>query len=223
MTGIYDSGRGGENTATHLRKIQAKEDIVLFCDRKNAPFGTKRPEELATLLSLAIEKLSSFGADKILIGCCTMCTVLDGLAEEYKSRCFEIITPTALAAMEKSNGKIAVLSTKRTAESRAFSKKLYECGFGGKVCEIPAGELVEIAERGYSHPRDKRKLSRYASEIESSGADTLILGCTHFGSLEKELCRLLPTVEIIDAAREGALAFAKAHPYVSGSGRFVKM
>jgi glutamate racemase len=65
--------------------------------------------------------------------------------------------------------------------------------------------MIEAGARGRRIGREcKKRLESIAERIERLGADTLILGCTHFTHLEVEIGRLLPRVRIISPATVGA-------------------
>ena len=149
MLGVFDSGVGGLTAVSVLRKLLKNEDIIFLADRENAPYGTKSAEELTRLVRLDIERLTDFGANKILMACCTASTVYDRLSDKEKAICYPIIEPTAKAAAKASkNGIIAVLATEATVRSEAFKKALLRYEKIHTVNEFSAGELVTLVEKG---------------------------------------------------------------------------
>ena len=50
----------------------------------------------------------------------------------------------------------------------------------------------------------------YLKEIRESGADTLILGCTHYPIIADIIADVLPNVTLISTGREAALAALKS-------------
>lgn len=214
MTGIFDSGDGGLSALSELRKLKPSIDICFFADRKNAPYGTKSESELIRLIKRDAEILKKAGADKILMACCTASTVYPHLPSGLKSLLFPIIRPAAdEAARLTRNGKIAVIATDATVRSQAFSRELLKKRGVSEVTEIAAQELVSLVECGKKDGRldgEGRKILFSAlSPVKSSGADTLILGCTHFQHLEMEIACMLPGITLVSAAREGAKEMAK--------------
>ena len=209
MIGVYDSGRGGERVADELRALMPGENILLLCDRQHAPFGTKSERELKKILTSGVKRLVCAGVRRVLVGCCTMCTVLDGIDGEYSDLCDEIILPTARRAVTKTkNRKIALIGTERTVRSGAFVKTVSYLSERTEVFGIEAQELVAISEGGgIVTEKDERSLDLVAKRVEATGADTLILGCTHFGEVAAALEKRLPHISIVDSAREGARAF----------------
>ncbi len=227
MTGIIDSGMGGLNALRILRKLTTDEDIIFLADRKNAPYGTKTPDELIYLTEKNISRLISLGCQRVLIACCTASTVWDRLSAEARDAAIPIIRPTANTALATTeNGKIAVVATAATVSSMAFPSAL------GKACvaQIEAQRLVGEIEGGAREGRIDKPLSDYLAELLltvcDSGADTLILGCTHFSSIQGEIAARLAAISerkihTVDSARESAHAAYRRIGAGSGEGKTV--
>ena len=210
MLGVYDSGMGGKFAASYLSTL-VDEEVHLLTDYKNAPFGTKDVSELVPVLERAVNTLSGIGVRKALLACCTMCTVLPFADEECKRYMFPITEHVARAAYSKTkNGKIAVIATERTVASGEFTKLLRKLCPDASVREIPTQYIVEIAESDTPPTRlQQQMLMKTGEEICSSGADCLILGCTHFSAVKDFFKEKLSGVAVIDSALVGALAFAE--------------
>ena len=190
MIGIIDSGIGGENTAKTVRRLYPALDILLLKDTKNAPYGTKSQNELVHITERNVELLLKNGASRILIGCCTASTVYHKLSDSAKKVSIPIIEPTAnLARVLTKSGKLALIATERTVKDGAFSRLL-----GNSLSlSMPCQSLVSLVEDGAHDGRLSQKEARFLddllSPLEHSEADTLILGCTHFPSLENEILK----------------------------------
>ncbi len=217
MIGVFDSGDGGLSAIREIRCIIPNADILFLADRKNAPYGTKTRQELIRLVSADIEKLSELGAEKILMACCTASTVFKYLPSELRKSVLPIISPAANeASLMTKNGKIGVIATEYTVHSGAFSRELSKFPNVNSVYELPTQELVTCIEGGMRDGRitesEKLALYRMLSPLKEKNIDTLILGCTHFSHLEREIGACLPRVKIISPAREGAKEITKALP-----------
>lgn len=209
MTGIFDSGIGGKNTLLEFRKLSPNTDICFFQDRKNSPYGTKTKAELTALVKEDIRILISHGADRVLMACCTASTLYDSLPDELRKVSVPVIPPTANeAARVTKNGIIGVIATTYTAKSSAFESELYARKNVKEVITRPAQELVTLTECGEADGNIKKHTATYLLSLLSPFTelkiDTLILGCTHFHSLEKTVSGMLPGVRVISSAREGA-------------------
>ncbi len=215
MIGIFDSGMGGLSAMTDLRRLRPSIDICFLADRKNAPYGTKSESELIRLVKNDITRLSKKGAERILMACCTASTVYDKLPKHMKEIAIPIIEPTARAALRATDsGRIGVLATRATVNSHAFGDKLSMLDPTCEVHELEAQELVALIEGGTLDGRvggEKRKeIFGIIRSIKEKNIDTLILGCTHFERLERELSWMLPGVRTVSSAREGARETARA-------------
>lgn len=214
MIGVFDSGAGGLTAISELRRIMPNIDICFFADRKNAPYGTKSQPELLRLVERDIRKLCNAGCERVLIACCTASTVFSLLPKDMQNIAHPIISPTVKeAARVTKNGKIGVIATEATVTSGAFRRELSALGGVREVFELPTQKLVTLVECGVTDENIKAsesaKLSRILTPIKNSDIDTLILGCTHFPHLEKEIGRILPSVRLISSSREGAKEISK--------------
>jgi glutamate racemase len=212
LIGIFDSGVGGFCAYRELRRLLPKENILYLADRKNAPYGTKTKDEIIALTRADIGRLRSFGAEKILIACCTASSIHSDLPDKDREISLPIITPAARAAA-RLGSRIAIIATEHTARSSAFGREI--SAFSDAPCfEFAEQKLVSLVEGGSRDGRVsdecRKVLLSVREKVRGVKADLLILGCTHFSHLEGEISRLLPGVKIISPAREGARELAKA-------------
>ncbi len=214
MIGVFDSGLGGLAALAELHRLLPNESTVFLADRENAPYGKKSESELIGLVTADIDRLYRAGAERILVGCCTACTVLDLIDERHRELCTPIIAPAvAEAAGLTRTGKIAVLCTEATKRSAAYERA------AGKLCPevqiitLAAGELVTLVERGLcdelAGAPEREAVFKICEGLSELSADTLILGCTHFSHLERTLGTLFK-MRTVSAARAGARCFAES-------------
>ena len=206
MLGILDSGEGGRLTLAMLRRFYKREDVILLADRERAPYGLLSRGELTDTVEDRVAALLDLGVRKIIVGCCTASTVCRYIDGSLASAVIPIIAPTARRAVSVSeSGRIALLATRATVESGAF------CEYIDSVEGVDAQTLVGMVESG---ERDGCVSFGCALEIErllsglQSGADTVILGCTHFPALETTVGALGKKYGItstVSSVREGVL------------------
>lgn len=207
MIGVFDSGRGGVAITKELLSLCPACDVVLLADRKNLPYGTKSDEKLIRVVEKNLKRLRSFGADRLLIGCCTASSIYDRFFEPSRE-VIPIIDPTARRAAEVTDGKICVIATESTVRSHAFESAISRYS-NAAVTEVAAGELVGIVEglsEGAPNENELRKIKKALEPVKRTGADTLVLGCTHFPLISEYISRYLPDVRIVSCVREGAIA-----------------
>lgn len=214
MIGVFDSGVGGMTALTELRRLLPSIDVTYLADRKNAPYGTKSKAHILSSAEACIRQLTDLGAERILIACCTASTLFSEMSAEARAVAVPIIRPTAeAAAIATHNGRIAVIATKATVRTHAFSREI--SAFSKvKVLELEAQSLVGIVEDGARDGKplsqdNARTLDEILEPIKAFGADTLILGCTHFPHLTEHIQKRLPDLTLISPSREGALEIAR--------------
>lgn len=223
MIGVFDSGVGGLTVLRHLMKIAPASDYIYLADTARVPYGDRPQAELVGIAKSDVEFLVSKGADYIAAGCGTASSVL---AKEYTDRLpvpfCSALAPAALKVAE-SGGDIAFLATAASVESGSFAAIVKELNPLARVRGIGCPEFVPLIEGGIEKNRAalERSAERYTSL--AGGADTLVLGCTHF-PLIRDIIAKYTGARIIDMGQEVALcAAAHAKPeagrltlYVSG-------
>ena len=214
MIGVFDSGAGGLAALSEIRRRNPFVDICFFADYGNAPYGTKKRGELINLVSRDISRLRDAGADRILMACCTASTVYKYLPRQLRDLALPIIDVTAReAALATKCGRVGVIGTNATVSSGAFKRALYLHKEVKSVWELATQNLVSAVESGICDgtitENLREGLFRTLLPLRQKAIDTLILGCTHFARLEREISGVLPGVSIINSSREGAKEILK--------------
>ena len=198
MIGVFDSGRGGTVAYRELRRLMPRADLTLLADRKNAPYGGKRPEEILRLTEGGIKRLRDMGAEVILIACCTASSLHEYLPKWARDVSLPIIEPCSRLC-DKSRS-VLVVATEHTVRCGVFRREIARFSNAG-VTEVPMQPLVSLIEWGLDTKSAEEDIARLCRENE---ADTLILGCTHFSHLLTRLQARLPEVKILSPAHIGA-------------------
>ena len=206
--GVFDSGLGGLCAVKELRRLLPKEDIIYFGDTGRVPYGSKSPQTIIKYARQDAEFLYKHNVKLILAACGTVSTVaLDDIKNDFDVTMFGVVDDAvAAAAKATKNGNVAIIGTNATVESGVFEKKLLAAGIKSVIsCACPL--FVQLVECGFTN-RDneitKGVCKTYLSQIKESGADTLILGCTHFPIIADIISDFLPGVTLIDPAKETA-------------------
>ena len=198
MLGVLDSGAGGLVSYAELRRLQPMANLCYLADRKNAPYGTKSEDEILTLTEGGIRRLLAMGCERILIACCTASSVYQRLPEELRQISLPIIS---LGAREcRDSRSVLVIATEHTARCGAFSREIARFS-DASVTEIAFQPLVNAIEWGEDTSEMIYRVERLCLSL---GADTLMLGCTHFSHLLGELSAALRNIKIISPAHLGA-------------------
>jgi glutamate racemase len=101
---------------------------------------------------------------------------------------------------------VGVLATDATLDGERFASLMRRHAVGIEVITQSCPGLVEQVESGdLSGPRTIGLLQRFTAPLLARGADTIVLGCTHYPFLRDTLQGLVgPSVTLIDTA--GAVA-----------------
>ena len=204
--GIYDSGIGGLTVVKAVQEAFPNEKIVFLADSKHMPYGSKTPEEIVSYSLENVSILSRYPLKAVLIACNTS----DSIAREVlQERCslpiIGVISPAAKKAVSLSqNRRIAVMATQATCASGAYVKAVSGYDEEAEVISVPCPALVPLIEEGrFLHPDEELDtvLSSYLDQVKESGADTLILGCTHYDVLITHVKRILPGIHTVSSSR----------------------
>ena len=183
--GVFDSGIGGLSVLRHIRAQLPHEHLLYFADSGFAPYGDK-PEQVVVARSLAIAAFLVERGAKALVVACNTATVaaIKLLRAHYPLMPIVGVEPGLKpAAAATRNGKVGVLATEGTLAGEKFlllreqisqvSKAEFLLqGCNGLADQIERGELDSAATRAM--------LARYIVPLLDQGADTLVLGCTHY-------------------------------------------
>lgn len=180
--GVFDSGVGGLSVLRHIRQALPNERLIYVADSGHVPYGDKPPEYIEQR-SLAIARfLIEQGADAIVIACNTAtATAVAALRSQFSIPIIGMEPAVKPAVAATRSGVVGVLATTGTLESARFAALLER--YAGKVEIVTQGcpGLVEQVERGDLAGLESRMLvERYTAPLLARGADTLILGCTHY-------------------------------------------
>lgn len=212
--GIFDSGLGGLTAVRALVEAAPWESFVYLGDTANAPYGDKTPEQLEALSQQNIRFLHGKGVKAFLVACNTSTanTMDVMLAERRGLPLVGVIRPAAEAAVKAtSSGRVAVMATAATARSGAYERAVKELMPDARVTVQSCPKLVPLVEGGHTDPADPaltEAVEEYTAPIRAAGADTVVLGCTHYPIIRAALEDALgPDVALIDsgAVSVGAL------------------
>jgi glutamate racemase len=222
MIGVFDSGLGGLGVLREMIPDFAGERVVYAADRANAPYGTRSLEEVRALTHLHANALIDAGATTIVLACNTAsAAALSSLRDELPATRFVGMEPAIKpAAAASRSGVVGVLATAATFQGRLFESLLDQYAEGIEVLTRAAPEWVAIVESGRLYREDVvEQVRAHTSPLVSKGADTLVLGCTHFTFLVDAIRMAVgPEVTIIDPAHAVARQARLVHPGGDGAG-----
>lgn len=209
MIGIFDSGLGGLTTVKEILRLDPCAELVYFGDTGRVPYGTRSNETITRYAEQDAAFLMSKTVDAIVVACGTVSTTaLSHLKSKITVPVIGVVEPSAKAAVNATkNKKIAVIGTSATIRSGAYEKAIRELDPSIAVVTQACPLFVPLVENGFiseDDPITALTVERYLSSIKESGADTLILGCTHYPIISSAIQSYLPSVTLINSGAEAA-------------------
>jgi len=202
--GIFDSGCGGLSVYRELVKVLPKEQYHYFSDNAHCPYGEKSALYIQRRGRYITEFLLDKGADIIVIACNTAtAAAIATLRAEYPDVPFVGMEPAVKpAALGTRSGVIGVLATAGTLKGSKYLKTrgLYEDNV--TIAEHVGQGFVELVEAGkLDGPEVEATVQASLRPLLDAGADTIVLGCTHYPFLQPVIQRLAgASVRVIDPA-----------------------
>ena len=207
--GVFDSGIGGLTAMRELAALLPHEDIVYFGDTGRVPYGTRSRETIVRYARQDARFLCGFDLKMLLIACGTASfAALDTLQRELPIPVYGVIESAARRAAEVSrNGRIAVLATPATIAGHVYGDRLRVLRPDVTVLEKACPLFVPIVEDGRFAPDEpivQILTEEYLAPARDAGADTIILGCTHYPLLADAISRCVPGATLINSGAAAA-------------------
>lgn len=183
--GVFDSGIGGLSVLKYIHACLPNEQLLYFADSGYAPYGGK-PESEIVARSLAIAEFLMQRDAKALVVACNTATAaaIKALRERYPTLPVVGVEPGLKpAAALTATGVVGVLATQRTLTSEKFNllREQISATTNVRFLPQPCIGLADQIEKGELQSAETAMLVRkYVEPLIEQGADTLVLGCTHY-------------------------------------------
>ena len=205
--GIFDSGFGGLTVARSVIDQLPHESVIYLGDTARQPYGSKRIAEVREYAMECLDHLVDRGVKALVIACnSASAAVLRDARERYDVPVVEVILPaTRRAVAATRSGRIGVICTRATAESRA-----YEDAFAAApqvtLLTRPCPRFVDFVEAGITGGEELLDVAHdYLDPLTVAGVDTVVLGCTHYPLLTGVISLVMGDgVTLVSSAEECA-------------------
>ena len=190
---FLDSGTGGIPYMLLLKEKSPERRCVYLGDTVHFPYGEKSFEEIVSCSSHAISQIiDRWNPRAVIIACNTISvTALDELRKLYSDLPIIGTVPAIkLAAKVSLNKKIGFLATNASV-NHPYSQKLIE-DFASDCQVLKRGDpdLIDFIEHRLFTATREEKMAAVMPAVDyfnSCGCDTIILGCTHFTHMAREI------------------------------------
>ena len=198
--GVFDSGVGGISVLVEIIKLLPHEEFIYYADSINAPYGIKSENTIRSLTIKAADFLFKLGVKSLVVA---SNTATSAAIKEIR-RIFELpvigMEPAIKPAVElKTNSRIIVMATPLTLQSKKFNSLVYQYKHLAEIVPIPCPGLVELIERGNNDENIADYLYNILSPETNKDISTVVLGCTHYVLIKREILKVLErNINIID-------------------------
>jgi glutamate racemase len=190
--GIFDSGIGGLTLAHAITELMPQEPIIYFGDTAHLPYGDKSATSIQAYSVKICNLLLEKNCKLILIACNSASAAAYDLVKAYvgtKAIVVNVIDPVIqYLDRDWENKKLGLIGTKQTVNSGIYARKATELAKNIQVKSLATPLLAPMIEEGFFNNRiSEQIIQEYLANPTLDGIDGLILGCTHYPLIKKQI------------------------------------
>ena len=201
--GIMDSGVGGLSVLKEILRLLPDGKYIYYADNANCPYGEKSPEFIQERCRSITEMMLARGARAMVLACNTAtAAAVQTLRSEYGIPFIGMEPAVKPAAKMTRSGVVGVLATAGTLKGLKYLNTKSRFEGDVKIVERVGRGFVELVESGeLTGPHAEATVAESLRPLLDEGADTVVLGCTHYPFLLETLRKVAgPEVQFIDPA-----------------------
>ena len=205
--GIFDSGIGGLTVANAVSKLLPNEQLIYFGDTAHLPYGDKSKELIRSYATAITDFLLHERKCKAVVIACNTASAAayEVLRDQYKGvvPVINVIDPMIEAVIADDTVKsVGLIATKTTVASGVYAEKFNRRKPALKYSELATPLLASMIEEGYyNHKISTTVLDDYLSNPALENIGGLVLACTHYPLIKKEISEFYEgKVKIFDSA-----------------------
>jgi glutamate racemase len=191
---FFDTGIGGLSVLQESRKLISSAPIIYAADYAGLPYGMKSETELAARVPALLGRLvERFKPRLVTIACNTASTIaLDHVRSALNIPVVGTVPALKPASEMTKTGVIGLLGTQATIRQPYVDRLAAEFASTKTILRFGASELVYAAEAKLRGEKvDSRifsdAIAGLRSQPDGENIDVIVLACTHFPLVQKEL------------------------------------
>lgn len=195
--GLFDSGIGGFSILKELMNSKLAAQFFYFADIEHAPYGDKTGLFIQQR-SLEISKeLLKKDIDLLVVACNSATTQSVAYLREHLQIPVVGVEPyiNYLNKYPEEKGKFGLITTQATASASKFKKLKTTLDPENKIEHLVTEGLASLIEERFSkkltHEAFLESLEKELEALKQYQFDYLILGCTHYPLISKEIESIL--------------------------------
>ncbi|MGE3507659.1 MAG: glutamate racemase [Vicinamibacterales bacterium] len=201
--GVFDSGVGGLSVLREIRQLLPNENVIYVADSGSGPYGERSADFIEGRARAIVRFLIARHAKAVVVACNTATSVaVAHLRAAYPLPVVAIEPAVKPAVASSRTGVVGVLATTATLASQKFRDLVDRHGRQARVLVQPCPGLAERVEAGdFASAETDTLVAGYVRPLIEQGADTIVIGCTHYTFLTPTIQRLVgASVSIVDPA-----------------------
>ncbi len=190
--GVFDSGIGGLTVAHAIKEMMPHEQLIYFGDTAHLPYGDKSEAAIQAYSIKIADVLLKRNCKVIVIACNSASSAAYELLKEYVQHSVKVIN--VIDPMVKwvsshfHDCTVGLIGTKRTVQSGIYAKKIEHTGRNISLHSLPTPLLVPMIEEGFFNNKISHDIiEKYLHDPQLENIRALILGCTHYPLIKKEI------------------------------------
>ncbi|MCI0750232.1 MAG: glutamate racemase [Flammeovirgaceae bacterium] len=190
--GIFDSGIGGMTVARAIKKLLPNENMIYFGDTAHLPYGDKSEAAIQAYSIKIADVLLKKGCKVIVIACNSASSAAYELLKEYvrhDAMVINVIDPMVKLVTHQFAGRtLGLIGTKRTVQSDVYTRKIEEANKGITLKSLATPLLAPMIEEGFFNNQISHEIiAQYLEDEHLQHIEALILACTHYPLIKKEI------------------------------------
>lgn len=213
--GMFDSGFGGLEILREIIDLLPEYDYLYLGDSARAPYGSRSQDIIHEFTIQGVDFLLKKDCPLIILACNTASSkALRRIQREYlikNQKVLGVLIPAVQEAVEiTENNRIGVIATEGTVSSEAFVREIKKLKPEAEVFQEACPLLVPLIESG--EEIFEPVLKKCLKPLIDKEIDVLILGCTHYGLIKKDIEKI--TGQKIKLLVEGRVVAEKLKDYL---------
>lgn len=200
--GVFDSGAGGLSILSGIHQLLPAEQLLYVADSAHAPYGPKGHDYILARSEHILQFFLQHGAKAVVVACNTAtAAAIAELRARYALPIIGVEPAVKPAAAATRSGVVGVLATQGTIGSQKFLHLKNRFNHQVQIISSACPGLVQQIECAVPDLLALRALLReFIDPMLAQGADTLVLGCTHYSLIRTEIQAIAGSeVQIVDA------------------------
>ena len=199
--GVFDSGLGGISILRSLTDLLPNEDFIYYGDSANAPYGEKTKAQVRELSENIVSGMINDGVKAIVIACNTATSASASyLRAKYDLPIIGVEPALKPAALNDKDGTVLVMATPVTLSLEKYQKLLASYSDTATCVSLPCPGLASAIEHGEPDSEEVKGVLEGLLRPYSGKATSVVLGCTHYPFVRKQIREIMGDAVLYDSA-----------------------